>query len=451
MSNILIIDDEKNICISIEFALEDDHKVFACQDPITGLEIIKNEEIDLVLLDLKIGEFDGISTLKKIKNINGNIPVIMITAHGSIKSSVDAMKAGAYYYITKPIDIEELRLLILKALDYKDLNNQVKRLNEQLNEKFGIKGIIGKSKKIQEIFHIIDKIKDIDSSVLITGESGTGKELFAKAIHYQGRRKNNRFEAINCAAIPSNLLESELFGYEKGAFTGAIKSKKGKFELANNGTVFLDEIGEMELSMQSKLLRVLQEKEISPLGSNQKQKVDMRVIAATNKDLEKAVAEGTFREDLYYRLNVISIQLPSLRDRKEDIPVLVDHFIKKYNKSLHKNVRGIEVSALKMLENYNYKGNVRELENIMERAVALTDSNKITCEDLPENILSFKKNFKNEDTLMIHIGESLKMVEKKMIIETLLKNNNNRQKTADILGITERTLRNKLKEYNFRK
>ena len=230
MNKILIIDDEKSICTSLEFALEDDYVVMSCQNPIDGLEIIKSEDIDLVLLDLKIGEFDGISTLRKIKKINNNIVVIIMTAYGSIKSSVDAMKAGAYYYITKPIDIEELKLLILKALDYVNLNNQVKRLNDQLNKKYSIEGIIGKSKKIQKVFELIEKVKDIDSNILITGESGTGKELVAKAIHYQGKRKNNCFEVVNCAAIPSQLLESELFGYEKGAFTGAYIIKRANFK-----------------------------------------------------------------------------------------------------------------------------------------------------------------------------------------------------------------------------
>ncbi len=447
MNKILIIDDEKSICTSLEFALEDDYVVMSCQNPIDGLEIIKSEDIDLVLLDLKIGEFDGISTLRKIKKINNNIVVIIMTAYGSIKSSVDAMKAGAYYYITKPIDIEELKLLILKALDYVNLNNQVKRLNDQLNKKYSIEGIIGKSKKIQKVFELIEKVKDIDSNILITGESGTGKELVAKAIHYQGKRKNNCFEVVNCAAIPSQLLESELFGYEKGAFTGAVHNKKGKFQIAEKGTIFLDEIGEMDLALQSKLLRVLQEKEITPLGSNKKQKIDVRIIAATNKNLEKAIEEGSFREDLFYRLNVITIGLPPLRERKEDIPLLVEHFINKYNKNFKKNVKGIDPAALKMLENYDYKGNIRELENIIERAVALTNSNRITCKDLSPTVLNTTRNCENNNIIPVYIGEDLRTIEKKVILETLKRNDNNKSRTARILGITERTLRNKLKEY----
>jgi len=447
LNKILIIDDEKSICTSLEFALEDDYVVMSCQNPIDGLEIIKSEDIDLVLLDLKIGEFDGISTLRKIKKINNNIVVIIMTAYGSIKSSVDAMKAGAYYYITKPIDIEELKLLILKALDYVNLNNQVKRLNDQLNKKYSIEGIIGKSKKIQKVFELIEKVKDIDSNILITGESGTGKELVAKAIHYQGKRKNNCFEVVNCAAIPSQLLESELFGYEKGAFTGAVHNKKGKFQIAEKGTIFLDEIGEMDLALQSKLLRVLQEKEITPLGSNKKQKIDVRIIAATNKNLEKAIEEGSFREDLFYRLNVITIGLPPLRERKEDIPLLVEHFINKYNKNFKKNVKGIDPAALKMLENYDYKGNIRELENIIERAVALTNSNRITCKDLSPTVLNTTRNCENNNIIPVYIGEDLRTIEKKVILETLKRNDNNKSRTARILGITERTLRNKLKEY----
>lgn len=451
MDTILIIDDEKSICTSLEFALEDNYRVLTCQDPVKALKIIKEEEISLVLLDLKIGEFDGISVLQKIKKINNDIIVIIMTAYGSIKSSVDAMRAGAYYYITKPVDIEELKLLILKALDYANLNNEVRRLNSKLNEKFGIQGIIGRSKRMREIFEIIDKVKDIDSNVLITGESGTGKELVAKAIHYQGKRKHFHFEAINCAAIPSQLLESELFGYEKGAFTGALQRKKGKFQLADKGTIFLDEIGEMDLSIQSKLLRVLQDRTITPLGSNQEYKVDIRVIAATNKDLETAIQEGAFREDLFYRLNVITINMPPLRERREDIPLLADHFIKKYNTALNKKVKGIEPSALEVLENYDYKGNVRELENIIERAIALTDNNKITVDDLPLNTLAAARDGREEDIIPVYYGESLKMVEKKVILETLKRCKGNRQRASDILGITERTLRNKLKEYGVRK
>lgn len=449
MNKILIIDDEKSICTSLEFALEDDYTVISCQDPIKGLDIIRKQHIDLVLLDLRIGEYDGISVLRKIKKENENIVVIIMTAYGSIKSSVDAMQAGAYYYITKPIDIEELKLLILKALDYVNLNNKVKHLKSQLTQRYGINGIIGKSKAMNTIFELIDKVKDIDSNVLIMGESGTGKELVARAIHFQGNRKNKNFEVVNCAAIPSNLLESELFGYRKGAFTGAVQNKKGKFESAHEGTIFLDEIGEMDLTLQSKLLRVIQEKEITPLGSNHKQKIDVRIIAATNKNLEKAVEENEFREDLFYRLNVITIKLPPLRERKEDIPLLVNHFINKYNKNFNKNVKGIDSKALKMLENYDYKGNVRELENIIERAVALTNHNTISCSDLSKKVLN-TQNFPEHDIIPIYIGEDLKTIEKKVILETLKKNKNNKRKTAKILGITERTLRNKLKEYKYK-
>ncbi|NPV42610.1 MAG: sigma-54-dependent Fis family transcriptional regulator [Firmicutes bacterium] len=451
MDTILIIDDENSICTSLEFALEDDYRVLTSQDPVEALKVLKEEEVSLVLLDLKIGQFDGISVLQKIKKINEDIIVIIMTAYGSIKSSVDAMKAGAYYYITKPVDVEELKLLVLKALDYVNLNNEVRRLSSKLNEKFGIQGIIGKSKRIREVFEIIDKVRNIDSNLLIIGESGTGKELVAKAIHYQGKRKGHHFEAINCAAIPSHLLESELFGYEKGAFTGAVQRKKGMFQLADKGTIFLDEIGEMDLSIQSKLLRVLQDKTIKPLGSTQEHKVNIRVIAATNKDLEKAVEEGSFREDLFYRLNVITIYMPPLRERREDIPLLVDHFIKKYNSVLNKKVKGIEPSALEILENYEYKGNVRELENIIERAIALTDNNKITINDLRLNVQPITKNERDEDIIPVYFGEDLKSIEKKVIIETFRRCSRNRQRTADILGITERTLRNKLKEYGIRK
>jgi DNA-binding NtrC family response regulator len=449
MNNILIIDDEKAICSSLSFALENEYNVFVAQTPEEALKCYFNSNIDIVLLDLKLGEYNGMDVLKRIRESNKEAVVIIMTAYGTIKSSVEAMKAGAYHYITKPIDIEELKILISKGLDYIKMNTTIRLLNEEINRKYGYQGIIGKSESIKKVFDVISKVKDIDSNIIITGESGTGKELVAKAIHFQSKRRKERFETVNCASIPKSLLESELFGYEKGAFTGALKNKKGKFELAHRGTLFLDEVGEMEYFLQSKLLRFIQEKEIVPLGATEKKKIDVRIIAATNKDLKEEIKKGNFREDLYYRLNVISIHLPPLRERKEDIPLLIKHFIDKFNRSMGKQIKGIDKNALKCLESYPFPGNIRELENIIERAVALTNAHYITIEDLPVEVLEKRDLYlETENLIPVFYGEDLKTIEKKVILTTLNKTNGNRKKTAEILGISERGLRYKIKEYS---
>lgn len=447
MKKILIIDDEKNICISLEFALEDYYQVVSCQDPYEGLEILRQNKIDLILLDLRLGNVDGVEILHRIKEHNSEVPVIIMTAFGSIQSSVEAVKAGAFYYITKPIETDELKLIIAKALDYNRLNKEVKRLSDSIQDKHSYYGIIGGSPKIQELFSTIEKVKDINSNILIIGESGTGKEMVARALHYGSIRKDYHFEAVNCSAIPSQLMESEFFGHRKGAFTGADDDRIGKFELCDGGTIFLDEIGEMDILMQSKLLRVLQDKEITPLGTNKRKKVSVRVIAATNKDLEKATEEGLFREDLYYRLNVITIKIPPLRERKEDIPLLIAHFIKKYNKVFNKKINGLEPGVIDILEKYDFKGNVRELENIIERAMALTVSETIKISDLPEKVIRNSPLPKHRYKSLI--GLDLSTIEREVIIETYLQNNRNKSKTANVLGITERTLRNKMKQYGF--
>lgn len=449
MTNLLIIDDEQSICSSLRFAFEDKYSVFTAKNLMEVEEIINKVEFDIVLLDLKFGEISGLDILEIIKDIQKNPIVIIMTAYGSIETTIQAIKGGAYYYVTKPLNMQELEILLDKALEYKALNEKVNYLENEIEGKYGKNGIIGKSKKMKDIFLLIDKIKDLNVNVLISGESGTGKELIAKAIHYQGNRRKNRFEAINCGAIPSNLIESELFGHEKGAFTGASHTKKGRFELANGGTVFLDEIGELDPSLQVKILRVIQEREIYPLGGQRGKKIDVRIIAATNKDLKKQVEIGNFREDLFFRLNVVSIQLPTLAERKEDIPLLIEYFIKKYNAQMGKSIKGITMEALQFLEGYNYPGNVRELENIIERALALTDNEFLTIQDIPQEA---KKTFNhislyNSNIIPIKIGESLKDIEKRVILETLKIMDNNRRKTADILGISERSLRYKIKEY----
>jgi two-component system, NtrC family, response regulator AtoC len=448
MEKILIIDDEVAICDSLEFALEDEYEVYSSQDPCKGLELLANINIDVVLLDLRIGNVEGLEVIRKIKKINEEVMIIMMTAYGSIESSVEAMKRGAFHYLTKPLNIDELKIFIKRGIEYKKLNDSLSNLKEVVGRENNINGVIGKSKELKNILHIVDKIKDIDSTVLITGESGTGKDVIAKTIHFQSNRKDQHYEVVNCAAIPNNLLESELFGYEKGAFTGALKKKLGKIELADKGTLFLDEIGEMDMQLQAKILRVVEDKQVIPLGGEKGKEIDVRVIAATNRDLKALVKEGKFREDLYFRLNVIALRIPPLRERKEDILLLIQFFLNKYNKRFNKNIRGISSEAMKVLESYEYPGNVRELENIVERSVALSDNDVINIDDLPEIMRDREESFKSGKLMIFEIGISIKDIEKEVIIKTLEHFNGNRKKTAEHLGISERNLQYKIKEYN---
>lgn len=449
MKNILIIDDEIGICSSLTFALEDKYKVYSTLNPDEGLEIIKNKNINLVLLDLKIGDVDGLEVLGRIKEINKEVIVIVMTAYGSILSSVEAMKKGAYTYLTKPMNLEELYIVIGKALEYQGMTEEIQYLNKELQNKYQYGGIIGKSEGMKKIFNLIEKLKDVETSVMITGESGTGKELVARAIHFSGKRKNNKFVEVNCAAIPEGLLEEEFFGHKKGTFTNAISDKIGKFQYANKGTIFLDEIGDMSLNLQSKLLRVIQEKSFIPLGANEPIDIDVRIIAATNKDLRKMVEEGTFRKDLYFRLNVIELKIPPLKDRKEDLPLLFNHFINISNKEMSKNVKGISKEVEKLLLEYDYPGNVRELSNIIECGVLLTQKEVIEKDSLPSN---FIERFNKDKGYTIEgkdlTAMTLKEVEKLLIEVVLKRNNGHRKKTADMLGISERGLRNKINEYN---
>lgn len=451
MAKILIIDDERAICSSLQFALEDDYEVKATTSPQEGLEWIKQDRFDLCLLDLKIGEVDGIQVLTELKKLQPDLLVIMMTAYGSISSSVEAIKKGAYSYLTKPLHMEELFSLLKQAMQFLELNRQVEYLSKELGKKYRYEGLIGKSPLMQNVFQLIDKVKDIDTNVLITGESGTGKELVARAIHFSGKRKKEHFEVVNCAAIPEHLLESELFGHEKGAFTGAVTRREGKFQLAQNGTIFLDEIGDMPLSLQAKLLRVLQQREVTPLGSDKTIKLNVRIIAATNRDLKQAVQEERFREDLYFRLNVIEIALPPLRERRQDLPFLCQHFIQLFRQSLGKEIKGISSEAYQALMDYDYPGNVRELANIIESAMVIADGEYIELKDLPDEVRRDPPLLINpadvETSVKALVGLPLKEIEKMVILETLKRNNQHRKKTATMLGISERGLREKLKQY----
>ncbi len=445
MNEILIIDDEIAICDSLTFLLEDDYKVFSAQDPINGFKLIQDNHIDLVLLDLKIGKYNGLDSISTIKEFDKSIQIIMMTAHGSIKSSVEAMKLGASHYITKPLDSEELLVLIESSMNLRKLTDKVDNLQQIVENQYNRKEIIGESQELKNILKKVEQIKDLDTTVLITGESGTGKDLIAKALHYGSSRKNENLEIVNCAAIPSDLLESELFGYEKGAFTGADKKKLGKIELANNGTLFLDEIGELDLNLQAKILRVVDDMIISPLGSEKTKSVNVRIITATNRDLEEQVAKGLFRKDLYYRLNVVNLNLPSLRERKEDISLLANHFIKKYSKKFNKNIKSIDDDVIEVLKQYDWPGNIRELDNLIERILVFQENDIIRLSDLP--IEHSDNNYDSKDIIPIKIGSSLNEAEKQIILATLNFNNGNRKDTADILGISLRNLQYKIKEY----
>ncbi len=452
MRQLLIVDDEPAICASLSFALEDEFRVFEAHDAITALEAIRQKEIDIVLLDLKLGCSDGLEVLKQMKQEKSGLVIIMMTAFGSIHSSVAAMRAGAFYYITKPLNMDELQMLLGKAIEYIGLESRVQYLNNKLTEVYEVEGIIGKSTAMRQVMAQIEKLRNVDANVLITGESGTGKELVAMALHYGGSRRNEPFEVVNCAAIPLDLLESELFGHEKGAFTGATQRRKGLFELADRGTVFLDEIAELDQRLQAKLLRVVQEKEIMPIGSGQRKKINVRIICATNRDLSKLVSEGHFREDLLFRLNVVDIHLPALRERPEDIPLLVNSFIIKYNRKMGRSIVKIEEDAIRALVGHEYRGNVRELENIIEKTLVFLNGDVLKLADLPQEIRQAvvrpaEPMESTEETIPVVVGQDMRSIQKRVILATLKHFRGDKQKTAEVLKISERKLWYKLKEY----
>ncbi|MCK4308980.1 MAG: sigma-54-dependent Fis family transcriptional regulator, partial [Candidatus Atribacteria bacterium] len=426
MRKILVVDDEQNIRRMLTRVLSPEG--FIVQEAVNGLEALKRlqeENYSLVLLDLRMPVLNGIDTLKKIREYDINLPVIMMSAYGSIPEAVEAMKLGALDYLIKPFDIDELKIIVNRAIKEYALKVENIYYREEEEKRFNLKEIIGKSNSINRVLEMVKNVAPTPATVLITGESGTGKELIARAIHKNSLHKNGPFVVVNCVAFSSNLLESELFGHEKGSFTGAITKRIGRFEMANGGTIFLDEIGEMDLTIQTKLLRVLQEREFERVGSSRSIKVDVRILSATNKDLKKEVEERRFREDLFYRLNVFNVDVPHLRKRKEDIPLIVEHLIGKYNKILNKKVRKVSAKAMDLLLDYNYPGNIRELENILERSMIMAKN-----EIIDEKYF----NFISKEAYIEKKG-TLKDVEKELIIKYLIQNNANRTKTAEILGI----------------
>ena len=440
-TKILVVDDDRNLLDLIAMRLEAlGYAVFAFDHENLAKEAAIKEVFDLAVIDLQLVKQDGLSLMEELHFINPDMPVIILTAHGSIESAVEAMKRGAFTYLTKPFDSRELILQIERAREKSQLTGEISRLKELLEERYNFENIIAKSEGMRLVLEKVARIADTESNVAIYGASGTGKELIAKAIHISSQRGNFPFLAINCAAIPESLLESELFGFEKGAFTGAVKNSKGLFTRADKGTVFLDEIGDMPLSIQAKLLRVLQEKNFVPLGSEKPVSVDVRIIVATNKDLKKEVKSGNFREDLFYRIHVIPVELPLLKDRKDDIPPLVEHFIKKYNGVMGKKVTSITPAAMQKLMLHDWPGNVRELENTIEYAIAMTGSNT-----LANNLILHTKNEQEE---LLTLQEARAGFEKKYIENLLEITSGNVSKASELAGKYRADFYNLMKKYN---
>jgi two-component system NtrC family response regulator len=453
METILIVDDEKNYLLVLSAVLEEEgYEVLTALGGPEALGIQKSSDLDLVLTDMKMPGMDGIELLEQIKTRDPELPVIMMTAHGTIDKAVEAMQKGAYSYILKPFDNERLILYVKKAISTYQVVKENRRLRNAVESQYRFGNIIGKSKPMRDVFETIQKVAPSNATILIEGESGTGKELVAKSIHFNSPRRDNPFVALNCSALAEGLLESELFGHEKGAFTGAVSSKKGRFELAHGGTLFLDEIGELSSNLQVKLLRVLQEKTFERVGGVRPIAVDIRVIAATNKKLKEEMMSGRFREDLFYRLNVVYIVIPPLRERREDIRLLVNHFIKKYSAERKSAVpvRGVAQDVDRLFYDYSWPGNVRELENVIERVMILSPQEVITSSDLPKGFKSNLDNALHLDGIPAgaKLYNTLEMVEKMMIQRALRMADNVQAHAAEILGIGKSGLNQKIKKYN---
>ncbi|MCP5063575.1 MAG: sigma-54-dependent Fis family transcriptional regulator [Ignavibacteriae bacterium] len=444
--SLLIIDDEESQLQSLKsFLSRRDYEVITASDGKAGFELLNNNLIDVVLTDYRMQEWDGFTVLKNVKEYNPEIDVVVMTAYGSVEDAVDIMKAGAYDYLSKPIDLDELESLLERIREKRFLVSENKLLKRQLEEKFKFDSIISENGKMEEVLNTAGRVAGSKASVLIRGESGTGKELIAKAIHYTSPRKDKPFVTVNISSLSENLLESELFGHEKGSFTGATNQRTGRFEEANGGTLFIDEVGDIPLTAQVKLLRAIQFGEVQKLGGNSTIKVDVRIITATHQNLEEMISKNEFRDDLFYRLNVVSIHIPSLRQRKSDVPILVDHFIKKHAAQNEKNVTSVTSEAMDQLMKYQYPGNVRELENIIERAVVLSRDEFVTKTDLPNHIGEIKeKQIFDPTDLEDGYEVKVKSFEREIITEALSRTNGNKSAAARLLDITERHLRSRL-------
>jgi two-component system response regulator PilR (NtrC family) len=444
-AKILIVDDEKTIRESVAMVLsEEGYETDLASDGKIALEKLNENDYDILITDLKMPEMDGIELMNHCLKICPQTSVIIITAHASIDSAIKALRMGAFDYIIKPFDFDDLILKINRLSEHKELVLENQALRRELDEKYDFSNFIGQSPQMRKVFHLIEKVSSTKGNVLITGKSGTGKELVARAIHFHSPRKNKRFVPINCGAIVGTLMESEFFGHRKGSFTGAITDKDGYFKIANGGTLFLDEIAEIPLPLQVKLLRAIEEAEILPVGGTSPIKVDVRIIAATNRDLIQEVEKGNFREDLFYRLNVIEINLPPLSERKEDIPLLIQHFINKYNRELNRNVKGADNQTMRILRNHDWKGGIRELENVIERALILSEGQYITKDDLPPNMVKIE----TENELPEYLRDAMAHFERVHIAKILKKTSLNKEETARILGISLSSLYRKIYELN---
>ncbi len=438
-ARVLVVDDEPMVCLALTNWLEEENYFAqAVEDGPQAVKAVREENWDIVLLDLRMPGMDGMEVLKQVKEIAPQTVVIMMTAYASIPGAVQAMQEGAYDYIVKPLDVDQLTLMLKRIVEHQQLITENILLRKRLTEQYEYEDIIGRSEAMQEVFSMIKAVTDTNATVLITGETGTGKELVARAIHSNSSQRYGPFVATSCGALPETLLESELFGYEKGAFTGADRTKKGRFELANGGTLFLDEVGDISMKTQIRLLRVLQEKSFSRLGGTEQIKVDVRLISATNRDLVAAIEEGSFRSDLYYRLNVVSIQLPPLRERIDDVPLLAAHFINKYNVEFNKKFDRVDRKAMDFMMDYHWPGNVRELENVIERAIVIDQGPQMKVKHLP---------FCNIESPLTEEPRSLQEVEKSHIEKMLQRNDWNIAKTARLLNIDRSTLHKKIKKF----
>jgi two-component system response regulator PilR (NtrC family) len=453
MAKILIVDDELSMREFLEIMLKKEgYEVESVEDPEEAFLRTENELYDVVISDVLMPKMNGVELLRKIKESNPDVIVLMMTAYATTETAVQAMKEGAYDYITKPFKVDEIKMVLEKALEKKNLFRENVILKQELKTRYNFGNLIGSSPEMLKVYDLIQRVTDTKTNILITGESGTGKELVAKAIHYNSARRDRPFVTVNCGAIPENLLESELFGHVKGAFTGAVSNKVGLFEMADRGTIFLDEVGELTLGLQVKILRVIQEKTFKRVGGTEDQRVDVRVITATNREIEEEVARGKFREDLYYRLNVIQIKLPPLRRRAEDIPILAQHFVEKYSKELGKEVVKISKEAMDVLVRYHYPGNVRELENVIERSVALEMSNVILAETLPPVVHRHEKEPLSFEEVTIPpeglpLERLVEDLERRLLISALRKAGGVKKRAAKLLHLSFRSFRYRLEKY----
>jgi two-component system response regulator PilR (NtrC family) len=454
-SRILVVDDEESIREFLEIMLKKEgYEITLAEDGQKAKDLLTKKTFDMIISDLQMPHVTGIELLKHVKEVSPEIVFMMITAFGTTETAVEAMKMGAYDYITKPFKIDEVRLNIQNALRSRNLEVENRSLKKELVKEYSFQNMVGNSQAMHQIFDLIKRVSQTPTNVLITGESGTGKEVVAKAIHYNGPLKDRPFVTVNCGAIPENLMESEMFGHKKGSFTGAVTDKAGLFEVADGGTLFLDEVGELPLTIQVKLLRAIQERVIRRVGATEDMKIEVRIIAATNRNLEEMVQKGTFRQDLFYRLNVINIRTPSLRDRRDDVPLLANHFLKKYNERLNKNIGGISTEAMEILKKYDYPGNVRELENLIERTVALEGGAMILPESLPP-MVNTSSGRKMASSNEIEIGDDgvdldkvMGQIEKELLIKAIHSAGGVKKRAAKLLHISFRSMRYRIEKYN---